>query len=84
MQIEWTAIQNDNTPILTDGLMYLMSLSTLAASNGENWREARSTAAKSLIERDKSYDHTTQGKTYAGKMFTSQNKTTPRWYQLST
>jgi len=41
MQIEWTAIQNADTPILTDGLMSLMPLSKPTASNKLDWREAR-------------------------------------------
>jgi len=41
MQIEWTTIQNDNTPILTDGLTNLMPLSTPTAFNQADWREAR-------------------------------------------
>jgi len=35
------AIQNADTPILTDGLMSLMPLSKPTASNGADWREAR-------------------------------------------
>jgi len=41
MQIEWTAIQNADTPILTDGLMSLMPFSKPTASNEADWREAR-------------------------------------------
>ena len=41
MQIEWTAIQNANTPILTDGLMSMMPLSKPTASNELDWCEAR-------------------------------------------
>ena len=41
MQIEWTAIQNVDTPILTDGLMSLMPLSKSTASNEADWREAQ-------------------------------------------
>ena len=35
------AIQNADTPILTDGLMSLMPLSKPTASNEADWREAR-------------------------------------------
>ena len=35
------AIQNANTPILTDGLMSLMPLYKSAASNEADWHEAR-------------------------------------------
>jgi len=35
------AIQNADTPILTDGLMSLMPLSKPTASNEAGWREAR-------------------------------------------
>jgi len=35
------AIQNANTPILTDGLMNLMPLSAPTASNESDWREAQ-------------------------------------------
>jgi len=41
MQIELTAIQNADTPILTDGLMSLMPLSKPTASNEADWREAQ-------------------------------------------
>ena len=41
MQIEWTAIQNADTPILTDGLMSLTPLSKPTASNEADWHEAR-------------------------------------------
>jgi len=41
MQIEWTVVQNADMPILTDGLMSLMSLSKPTASNKADWREAR-------------------------------------------
>jgi len=41
MQREWTAIQNADTPILTDKLMSLMLLSKPATSNEADWREAR-------------------------------------------
>jgi len=41
IQIEWTVIQNADTPMLTDGLMSLMPLSKPDVSNEADWREAR-------------------------------------------
>jgi len=39
MQMEWAAIQNVNTPILTDRLMNLMPLFTPTTSNKADWCE---------------------------------------------